>query len=86
MTLSGESGTTPATLPSVSLEPGALMNLTIGTSAAGSNVVGVPVLVPSLYYSTLTPAGSGSPSPSATPTQTSSARTPEPTTSTAPGR
>ena len=84
--LSGESGTSPATLPSVSVEPGALMNLTIGTSAAGSNVVGVPVLVPSLYYSTLTPAGSGSPSPSATPTQTSSARTPEPTTSTVPGR
>jgi hypothetical protein len=84
--LSGESGTSPATLPSVSVEPGSLMNLTIGTSAAGSNVVGVPVLVPSLYYSTLTPGGSGSPSPSATPTQTSSARTPEPTTSTVPGR
>ena len=85
--LSGESGTSAATLPSVSVEPGSLMNLTIGTSAAGNNVVGVPVLVPSLYYSTLTPAGSsGSPSPSATPTQTSSARTPEPTTSTVPGR
>ncbi len=83
--LSGESGSSPATLPSVSVEPGSLMNLTIGTSAAGSNVVGVPVLVPSLYYSTLTPAGSGSPSPSATPTQTSSARTPQPTTSTVPG-
>ena len=49
-------------------------------------MVGVPVLVPSLYYSTLTPAGSRSPSPSATPTQTSSARTPQPTTSTVPGR
>ncbi len=71
----------------MSVEPGSLMNLTVGTSAAGSSVVGVPVLVPSLYYSTLTPAGSSaSPSPSATPTQTSSARTPQPTTSTVPGR
>jgi hypothetical protein len=85
--LSGEPGTTPATLPSVSVEPGSLMNLTIGTSSAGSNVVGVPVLEPSLYYSTVTPAGpSGSPTTSATPTQTSSARTPEPTRSTIPGR
>ena len=42
--LSGESPGSPATLPTVSVEPGSLMNLTIGTSAAGSNVVGVPVL------------------------------------------
>jgi hypothetical protein len=85
--LSGDPGTTPATLPSVSVEPGSLMNLTIGTSSAGSNVVGVPVLAPDLYYSTLTPGGPpGSPSSSATPTQTSSARTPEPTRSTVPGR
>ena len=84
--LSGESATSPATLPSVSVEPGSLIEPHDRHERRRQQRGRVPVLVPSLYYSTLTPAGSGSPSPSATPTQTASARTPQPTTSTVPGR
>jgi hypothetical protein len=81
--LYGEGGTAPLTLPSVPVEPGSLATLTIGTGSAGSNQVQVPVLLPQLYYSTVTPSGSTpSPASSATPTQTSSAPTPESTPST----
>ena len=45
------------------VDPGAMLDLTIGTSAAGTDQVGVPVLLPELYYSSITPAA---PSPSAT--------------------
>jgi hypothetical protein len=85
--LSGDAGVSPLTLPTVPVEPGSLLDLTIGTSNAGTTQVAVPVLPPILYYSTLTPAApAASPSTSPTPTQTSSARTPEPTRSTIPGR
>jgi hypothetical protein len=61
--LSGEAGVSPVTLPTVSVEPGSMLDLTIGTSAAGSDQVAVPVLLPDLYYSSITPAA---PSASAT--------------------
>ena len=61
--LSGEAGVSPVTLPTVSVEPGSVLDLTIGTSSAGTNQVGVPVLLPDLYYSSITPAA---PSASAT--------------------
>jgi hypothetical protein len=54
--LSGEAGVSPVTLPTVSVEPGSMLDLTIGTSSAGTNQVGVPVLLPDLYYSSITPA------------------------------
>ena len=40
-----------------------MLDLTIGTSTAGTDQVGVPVLLPDLYYSSITPAA---PSASAT--------------------
>jgi len=61
--LSGEAGASPVTLPTVSVEPGSMLDLTIGTSSAGTDQVEVPVLLPDLYYSTITPAA---PSASAT--------------------
>jgi hypothetical protein len=61
--LSGEAGVSPVTLPTVPVEPGSMLDLTIGTSAAGTDQVGVPVLLPDLYYSSITPAA---PSASAT--------------------
>jgi hypothetical protein len=61
--LSGEAGVSPVTLPTVSVEPGSMLDLTIGTSAAGTDQVAVPVLLPDLYYSSITPAA---PSASAT--------------------
>ena len=61
--LSGEAGVSPVTLPTVPVEPGSMLDLTVGTSSAGTNQVGVPVLLPDLYYSSITPAA-----PSASPT------------------
>ena len=58
----------PATLPTVPVEPGSLVDLTVGTSAAGSDQVGGPGAAAEPVLLDLTPAGS-SPSPSATPTR-----------------
>jgi hypothetical protein len=54
--LSGEPGVSPVTLPTVSVEPGSMLGLSIGTSSAGTDQVDVPVLLPDLYYATITPA------------------------------
>ena len=84
--LSGESGTSPATLPSVSVELGSLMNLTVGTrrrqqrgrcARAGAEPV---LLDPDPRRVVLEPLAERD--SHADP----SARTPQPTTSTVPGR
>lgn len=59
----------PVSLPKVAVEPGAMIQLGVTTSATGQNVVLVPVLPPSFYYEGITPsvAPTGSPSATASP-------------------
>ena len=54
--LSGVQGTTPVTLPAISAAPGDVIKVTVSTPAGGAPEVAVPVLLPTGYYATLTPA------------------------------
>ena len=45
-------GVSPVTLPTVTVEPGSMLDLTIGSSAAGTDQIGSAVLLPDRYYST----------------------------------
>lgn len=53
--LSGVEGVTPVTLPGIAAAPGGIVKLTISTPAAGAPEVSVPVLLPTGYYTTITP-------------------------------
>jgi len=53
--LSGVEGATPVTLPGIAAAPGGIVKLTISTPAAGAPEVSVPVLLPTGYYTTITP-------------------------------
>jgi len=67
--LSGVEGATPVTLPSIDAAPGDMIRMTVSTPVAGASEVSVPVLLPTGYYASITPA----PVPTTTPapTQTS---------------
>ena len=54
--LSGVEGATPVTLPSVPAAPGDIIKVIVSTPAAGAPEVSVPVLLPTGYYASLTPA------------------------------
>ena len=54
--LSGVQGATPVTLPSIAAAPGDLLKVVVSTPAAGAPEVSVPVLLPTGYYASLTPA------------------------------
>ncbi|MEP7035919.1 MAG: hypothetical protein ABI934_10050 [Actinomycetota bacterium] len=54
--LSGVEGTPPVTIPSMSARPGDTAIVIISTPEAGAPVVQVPVLPPTGYYSSITPA------------------------------
>ena len=53
--LSGVEGATPVTLPGIAAAPGGIVKVTVSTPAAGAPEVSVPVLLPTGYYSTITP-------------------------------
>jgi len=61
--LSGVEGATPVTLPDIATAPGGIMRITVSTPTAGAPEVSVPVLLPTGYYSAITPA----PAPTSTP-------------------
>jgi hypothetical protein len=85
--LSGVDGATPVTLPRVATAPGGIIGVTVSTPAAGAPVVSVPVLLPTGYYSTITPPPVPTtipePVPTTTPTPAKST-TPTPAKSTSP--
>ena len=54
--LSGVEGATPVTLPSIAAAPGDIIKVIVSTPAAGAPEVSVPVLLPTGYYASLTPA------------------------------
>jgi hypothetical protein len=54
--LSGVEGTAPLTLPGIPAAPGDVMKVTVSTPAGGAPEISVPVLLPTGYYSTITPA------------------------------
>jgi hypothetical protein len=54
--LSGVEGATPVTLPDIATAPGGIMRITVSTPTAGAPEVSVPVLLPTGYYSAITPA------------------------------
>jgi len=54
--LSGVDGATPVMIPSVPAAPGDMVNVIISTPDAGAPVVSVPVLLPTGYYASITPA------------------------------
>ena len=61
--LSGVEGATPVTLPDIATAPGGIMRITVSTPTAGAPEVSVPVLLPTGYYSAITPP----PAPTSTP-------------------
>lgn len=76
--LSGGTDAAPASLQSVGTAPGGLVELQVSTPDAGTENVQVPVLLPQLYYSTVTPASpaqGASSAPTTSPSATSSAPT-----------
>lgn len=82
--LSGVEGTEPVTLPAIPAAPGGIVKVTVSTPAGGAPEVSVPVLLPSGYYTSLTPApAQTTPAPPpATPPPASA--TPPPASATAP--
>ena len=54
--LSGVEGTMPVTIPSIPAAPGDTVNMVVGTPDAGAPLVAVPVLPPTGYYASITPA------------------------------
>ena len=54
--LSGVGSLTPVTLPSIDAAPGDTVQVVVSTPAAGAPEVSVPVLPPTGYYTSLTPA------------------------------
>ena len=54
--LSGVEGATPVTLPRIAAAPGDIIKVIVSTPAAGAPEVSVPVLLPTGYYASLTPA------------------------------
>jgi hypothetical protein len=54
--LSGVQGVTPVTIPSLPAAPGDVVKVIVSTPDAGAPVVSVPVLPPTGYYSSITPA------------------------------
>jgi len=66
--LSGVEGTTPVTIPSIAAAPGDMVNIVVSTPDAGAPVVSVPVLLPTGYYSSITPAPVPTTVPALTPT------------------
>ena len=53
--LSGVEGVTPVTIPSIPAAPGDMVSVVVSTPDAGAPVVSVPVLLPTGYYSSITP-------------------------------
>jgi hypothetical protein len=53
--LSGVEGVTPVTIPRIPAAPGDMVNVVVSTPDAGAPVVSVPVLLPTGYYSNITP-------------------------------
>ncbi len=53
--LSGVEGVTPVTIPSIPASPGDMVSVVVSTPDAGAPVVSVPVLLPTGYYSSITP-------------------------------
>jgi outer membrane lipoprotein SlyB len=53
--LSGVEGVTPVTIPRIAAAPGDMVNVVVSTPDAGAPVVSVPVLLPTGYYSSITP-------------------------------
>ncbi len=54
--LSGLGGGTPVTIPSLPAAPGDMAKVIVSTPDAGAPIVLVPVLLPTGYYSSITPA------------------------------
>ena len=67
--LSGVEGVTPVTIPKFTGAPGDMVNVVVSTPDAGAPVVSVPVLLPTGYYSSITPAPHTTP-PELVPTTT----------------
>jgi hypothetical protein len=53
--LSGVEGVTPVTIPRIPAAPGDMVNVVVSTPDGGAPVVSVPVLLPTGYYSSITP-------------------------------
>lgn len=74
----GQAGAAVVQLASLPQPPGSFIDVTLSTPAAGTTTVNVPVLPPTLEYSTITPTG---PSPTTTPTSPPEPAAGSPTTS-----
>jgi outer membrane lipoprotein SlyB len=68
--LSGVEGVTPVTIPSVPAAPGDMVSVVVSTPDAGAPVVSVPVLLPTGYYSSITPPPVQTTPPEPVPTTT----------------
>lgn len=66
--LSGVEGVTPVTIPTISAAPGDMVNVVVSTPDAGAPVVSVPVLLPTGYYSSITPPPVQTTAPKSVPT------------------
>lgn len=77
--LSGAGVSTPVTLPSIDAAPGDMITVIVSMPAAGAPQVSVPVLPPTGYYTSLTPAPvTTTPEPVPTPTPEPVPTTPAP--------